>query len=93
MNSRVTRMRELELKVLDEASIRELAAGHRLKLVSDNVTVAEIVPTNLTALSDQQDQQQRTRMQARTRLLALMNKGIDMGGFKITNRDELYDRD
>jgi hypothetical protein len=79
--------------VLDQESVRELAAGQRLQLVFDKVTVAEIVPVNLDALAEQQRQHVERRRLARERLLAIMDRGIDMGGFKITNRDELYDRD
>ena len=86
-------MRQLELKVLDPESVRELAAGQRLQLVVDQVTVAEIVPINLVALAEQQRQQADKRRLALERLLAIMDRGIDMGGLKITSRDELYDRD
>lgn len=86
-------LRQLQLKVLDEQSVRELAGGHRLQLVIDQVAVAEIVPINLHALAEQQAKLAEKRHLARARLLEIMDQGIDMGGLKITNRDELYDRD
>jgi hypothetical protein len=86
-------VRQLEISVLDEESVRELSSGQRVQLTFGNVTVAEIVPTELAALANQQRQKEEARNHSRTALLEIMNRGIDMGGFKITNRDELYDRD
>jgi hypothetical protein len=87
-------MRQLELQqLLEDASICELAQGNRVRLVFETVPVAEIVPLDAVTLNRQRVQEEREREDARQRLLELMNKGIDMGGYKITNRDELYDRE
>jgi hypothetical protein len=87
-------MRQLELEqVLDDASIRELTLGNRVQLVFQKVTVAEIVPVDAAAIESKRAEKAKEREEARQTLLEIMNHGYDMGGFKITNRDELYDRD
>ncbi len=86
-------MRQVQLELLDDHSIQQLAAGERVQVVLKNVTVAEIVPVDPAALSAQQEEKERLRLAARERLLETLRKGYDLGGFKITNRDELYDRD
>lgn len=85
-------MRQLELSSLDVVSIDELAAGHRVEIVLKGQPVAEVVPLDLDALAQQRTDREAARLQARERLLALMEKGFDLGGFRINNRDELYDR-
>ena len=86
-------MRELHLDVLDEESIHELARGERVRLMLDDSTVAEIVPINSSLLAERETQTERQRRKAIEELRALMVSGVDMGGYKIKNRDELYDRD
>ena len=83
-------MRQLELKDAEKHFsdlIAEAEAGQTLMILRANKPVARIVPAQATetvASSDQEDAHQE--------LLRIMNHGYDLGGLKITNRDELYDR-
>ena len=85
-------MRQLELNILDPESVRQLSTGQRVQLVLDDIAVAEIVPVDLAALAEEQRRKEQTRANARADLLEIMHGGINMEGFKITSRDELYDR-
>lgn len=83
-------MRQISAKLLDRESLVELESGHRLQLVQGGKTIAEIVPIN-----DPQELEatEQRRLLAVQRLTEIMEQGIHLGGLKISNRDELYERD
>jgi antitoxin (DNA-binding transcriptional repressor) of toxin-antitoxin stability system len=64
----------------------ELRAGHTLQLLQGGKRIAEIVPA-ASQVSEQE------RIAAWNRFNALIEKGIDLGGLRIENRDELYERE
>jgi antitoxin (DNA-binding transcriptional repressor) of toxin-antitoxin stability system len=82
-----------ELAEDTEACIAEVEAGHKLVLMRGNKAVAEITPAPEV---DQMPQLWKTEEERRANaveLLAILDSGYDLGGFKIENRDELYERD
>ena len=91
-------MRQISAKLLDQESLVELKAGHRLQLVQGGHTIAEIVPvqesdsqsgSELADMPPTEDE----RLAAVEQLRQMMHQGIHLGGLRITNRDELYERD
>jgi antitoxin (DNA-binding transcriptional repressor) of toxin-antitoxin stability system len=82
-------MRQISAQLLDSESLGELKSGHRLQLVQAGKTIAEIVPVSESSSGEEETQ----RLEAVRRLSEMMEKGMHLGGLRITNRDELYDRD
>ncbi len=85
-------MRQVSAQLLDPESLIELKSGHRLQLVQGGRTIAEIVP----ALQSEESQfwkSEEERLSSGKELMDILHKGFDLGGFRIENRDELYDRD
>lgn len=84
-------MRQISAKVLDDESLSELESGHNVILVRSGKPFAEVVPL----LPEAQSPEMRSKEEhaaAVERLRQFMEKGLDLGGFRISNRDELYDR-
>jgi prevent-host-death family protein len=71
--------------------VAEVEAGARLTLVRGGKPIAEVVPVAQATLSKWASEEER--LAAVADMMAFMKKGINMGGFKITDRDALYDRD
>jgi antitoxin (DNA-binding transcriptional repressor) of toxin-antitoxin stability system len=82
-------MRQIPAQLLDPESLGELKSGHRLQLVQGGRTIAEIVPVAESSL----EEEEMRHAEAVRRLSEFLEKGIHLGGLRITNRDELYDRD
>jgi antitoxin (DNA-binding transcriptional repressor) of toxin-antitoxin stability system len=82
-------MRQISAQLLDPESLGELKSGHRLQLVQGGRTIAEIVPVAESFLEEEETR----RLEAVRRLSEMMEKGMHLGGLRIANRDELYDRD
>jgi prevent-host-death family protein len=74
-----------------KACIAEAEAGQRLILVRGGKPVAEIVPASET--DSTQEAKEQKRLEALQRLVEMMDRGVHLGGLRIDNRDELYDRD
>jgi len=86
-------MRNVSIEELEKHTadlISEVEAGHRLTLVRGGKPIADIVPRELSANIEPTDEE---RERAGKELLEILHKGYDLGGFKITDRDALYDRD
>jgi antitoxin (DNA-binding transcriptional repressor) of toxin-antitoxin stability system len=66
----------------------EAEAGESLTILRGDKPVARIIPFRADTAPDESQRQAAVQ-----RLIALMERGIDMGGFKIANRDQVYDRD
>jgi antitoxin (DNA-binding transcriptional repressor) of toxin-antitoxin stability system len=82
-------MRNVSIEELEEHTadlISEVEAGHRLTLVRSGKAIADIVPR-------ESEPSEEERIAAGVELLAMMRKGIDLGGLRIDNRDELYERE
>jgi|GEM_PF-4546459 len=82
-------MRQISAQLLDHESLVELESGHRLQLVQGGRTIAEIVPIVESSSEDGETQ----HLQAARHLSIMLHKGMHLGGLRITNRDELYERD
>ena len=67
--------------------IAKAEAGETLTIVKDGRAVASIAPAPKAPVSEKE------RQRAMRTLNEIMYHGYDMGGYKITSRDELYDRD
>jgi antitoxin (DNA-binding transcriptional repressor) of toxin-antitoxin stability system len=80
-----------ELSERSEDVVTELRAGHTLELLQGGKRIAEVVPVAQGAPNKWASEEERLAAVADFR--AWLDKGIDLGGFKIENRDELYDRD
>ncbi len=76
-----------------EGCIAEAEAGQRLILMRGGKAVAEIGPAPEVEETKQLWTSEEERRAAAAKFLAILDKGYDLGGFKIENRDELYDRD
>ena len=70
--------------------ISDAEAGETVTLLRGDKPVAQIIPFPNLPKPQRSQEERDASWQA---LLALMEKGIPMGGFKINSRDELYDRD
>jgi antitoxin (DNA-binding transcriptional repressor) of toxin-antitoxin stability system len=91
-------MRQISAKLLGQESLVELKAGHRLQLVQGGHTIAEIVPVQESTSQSASEfpdasLEEDERLAAVERLRQMMHQGIHLGGLRITNRDELYERD
>jgi len=93
-------MRSVSIDKLAEQSeliAEELRAGHTLKLLQGGKRIAEIVPASAESAESNflsaTSRNQEDRQAAIDRLKALLNKGLDLGGYSITDRSELYERD
>ena len=80
-----------------ETIAQEIRAGHTLELLQGGKRIAEIVPASVE-LSENNflsapSRKDEDRQAAIDRLKALLNKGLDLGGYSITDRSELYERD
>ena len=87
-------MRSISIQEFEKdpkACIAEAEAGQRLILVRGGKPVAEIVPASGTEASLEAEEQKR--LEAVRRLTEIMDKGVNLGGLRITSRDELYERD
>ncbi|HEV2710495.1 MAG TPA: hypothetical protein VGU67_09810 [Edaphobacter sp.] len=86
-------MRQVSAQILDEASLGELASGHRLELVRGGKRIAEIVPISAEEAASESvpARTEAERRAAVERFVKWMDKGIDLKGLRI-DRDELYDR-
>jgi antitoxin (DNA-binding transcriptional repressor) of toxin-antitoxin stability system len=82
-------MRQVSAQLLDHDSLVELESGHRLQLVQGGKTIAEIVPVAESSFEEEETR----RLEAVRHLSEMLEKGMHLGGLRITNRDELYDRD
>ncbi|WP_150110669.1 type II toxin-antitoxin system Phd/YefM family antitoxin [Granulicella mallensis] len=86
-------MRSVSIQELEEHTaelVAEVEAGNRLTLIRGGKTVAEIVPPATVAPIWESEEQ---RLNAIEEFMNILHKGYDLGGFKITDRDALYDRD
>ncbi len=85
-------MRQVQLAEAQEHLadlVSEAEGGQRITILREGHPVAEIIP--FPDLAEPQPTPEE-RQAAWERLSALMERGIDLGGFKIESRDELYDR-
>ncbi len=85
-------MRNVSIQEFEEHPAKLLAeveSGQRLTVIRGGKAIAEFRPVIDSAASVTQT----GRAEAGARLLALMEKGIDLGGLKIESRDELYQRE
>jgi antitoxin (DNA-binding transcriptional repressor) of toxin-antitoxin stability system len=83
-------MRHISSQLLDEESLNELESGHNLIVVREGKPIAQVVPIN-SELAD--SAAERDHATAVDDMLKLINKGWNLGGLRIGDRDELYDRD
>lgn len=74
-------VRSVSLQKLEEHTA-ELVAGKR---------VVDILPSANSSEPIWKDEEER--LQAIDRVMEKLRRGYDLGGFKITDRDALYDRD
>jgi antitoxin (DNA-binding transcriptional repressor) of toxin-antitoxin stability system len=87
-------MRSISIQEFEKdpkACIAEAEAGQRLILLRGGKPVAEIVPASET--DSTREAKEQKRLAAVRRLTEIMDKGVDLGGLRITSRDELYERD
>lgn len=78
------------------AHIPELEAGNRLTLVREGKPFAEVVPIAQSESAPEYPrkwQSEEERLAALAEFKAFLHQGLDLGGFKIEDRDALYDRD
>ena len=74
---------DIKLKQLAE----EAATGQPVTLLQGDRPIAQIIPFPAPAITEEQ------RLKAGEELLAILEKGFDLGGLRIENRDELYERE
>jgi antitoxin (DNA-binding transcriptional repressor) of toxin-antitoxin stability system len=92
-------MRSISIQEFEQdpkACIAEAEAGQRLVLVRGGKAVVEITPSAGSIVSSEPVQawnSEEGRLAAGEELLKILRKGFDLGGSKMANRDELYDRD
>ena len=77
-------MRQVSAEFLREVDIVELKAGRPLLMLSKGRPVAEIIPATEINASLAANVEE---------LMMLLQKGFDLGGARMGNRDELYERD
>ena len=71
--------------------ISEVEAGGQLTLIRGGKAVATVAPATTSTGRVWQSEEQRQA--AVEEFLEQLRRGYDLGGFKITDRDALYDRD
>jgi antitoxin (DNA-binding transcriptional repressor) of toxin-antitoxin stability system len=92
-------MRSISIQEFEKdpkACIAEAEAGQRLILVRGGRAVVEINPGTGSTIEPETPQLWKTeeeRLAAGAELMKIMRKGFNLGGLKVTDRDELYDRD
>jgi len=91
-------MRQISIQEFEQdpkACLAEVEAGHGLTLLRGGRPVVEISPAFDTEglLSGQVWKSEEERLAAGAELMSMLRKGFDLGGSRIENRDELYDRD
>jgi antitoxin (DNA-binding transcriptional repressor) of toxin-antitoxin stability system len=79
-----------ELEAHTDELTAQVQAGQRLTLVHGSKTIGDIVPHEPARKKWASEAE---RIAAVEEMMTFLRKGVDMGGFKITDRDELYDRD
>ncbi|MBB5064884.1 type II toxin-antitoxin system Phd/YefM family antitoxin [Granulicella mallensis] len=87
-------VRSVSIQELEEHTaelVAEVEAGNRLTLIRGGKRVADIVPSVDSSEPIWRDEEER--LQAIDRVMEKLRRGYDLGGFKITDRDALYDRD
>jgi antitoxin (DNA-binding transcriptional repressor) of toxin-antitoxin stability system len=92
-------MSSMSLKEVEEHPadfVAKVEAGERLTLVCGGKTIADVVPRNGTdAKADVTKKwaSEEERLAAVEEFFAVLDSGLDLGGLRIENRDELYERD
>lgn len=84
-------MRQVQLSEDDHqlaTLVSEVEAGESVTLLRGERPVAQIIP-----FPQAEEQMSADRLAAIEELKAIMDKGYDLGGFRIEDRDALYDRD
>jgi antitoxin (DNA-binding transcriptional repressor) of toxin-antitoxin stability system len=71
--------------------VAEVEAGNRLTLIRGGKAVAELVPHAAESVSLWSTEDER--LAAIDEVMEKLHQGYDLGGFKIADRDALYDRD
>jgi antitoxin (DNA-binding transcriptional repressor) of toxin-antitoxin stability system len=92
-------MSSVSLKEVEEHPadfVAKVEAGERLTLVRGGKTLADVVPRN--GASDEAGLPKKwateeERLAAVEKFFAVLDTGLDLGGLRIENRDELYERD
>ena len=82
-------VRQVQLRQDDTnlaAYVSEAEAGETVTILRDGKPVAQIIAFPKAKVSDAE------RQQAIEGLRTIMDHGYDLGGLKITSRNELYDR-
>lgn len=91
-NPRAIAMRNVSIQEFEEHPaelLAEVESGQRLTVIRGGKAVAEFHPV----VDSDASAKKIRRAEAGARLLALMEKGIDLGGLRIESRDELYERE
>lgn len=73
----------ISLKKEDEEAVRKLA---KLKYGDTKGAIARVISEAVQKELEEQEQEK-----ARQRAMAIMRKGLHLGGWKYTGRDEFYD--
>jgi antitoxin (DNA-binding transcriptional repressor) of toxin-antitoxin stability system len=87
-------MRSVSLEEFEEHTaelVAEVEAGNRLTLIRGGKAIAEVVPS--VGSSEPIWRDEKERLKAIDGVMEKLRHGYDLGGFKITDRDALYDRD
>ena len=87
-------MRTVSIQELEQHTaqlVAEVEAGNRLTLIRGGKAVGELIPH--AAESASQWTTEDERLAAIDKVMDKLHQGYDLGGFKITDRDALYDRD
>jgi antitoxin (DNA-binding transcriptional repressor) of toxin-antitoxin stability system len=87
-------VRNVSIKELEEHTtdlIDEVEAGNGLTLIRGGKVVATINPPAQSAQKVWASEEER--LAAVEKFMEKLRRGYDLGGFKITDRDALYDRD
>jgi antitoxin (DNA-binding transcriptional repressor) of toxin-antitoxin stability system len=91
-------MRQISIQEFEQdpkACLAEVEAGHGLTLLRGGKPVVDISPASDIddLLSGQVWKTEDERLAAGAELMNLLRTGFDLGGLRIENRDELYERD
>ncbi len=87
-------MRNVSIQELEQHTaqlVAEVEAGNRLTLIRGGRAVAELVPPAADTVSRWTTEEER--LAAIDKVMNKHQQGYDLGGFKIIDRDALYDRD